>query len=139
MTIHQSSSGPDARDVACAGLTVLSLRAAEQDVVVVVGEADLATAGKLRADLLGAVDTARGPVVVELGSLTFCDVRGLRALQEAERAAQAAGVGLTFRGMSRQLSWLYDTFPLPCGEQARPPDDARARAGARRVVAGATC
>ena len=118
---------PDGRVV----LTVLSLPAAEQDVLVVVGEADLATAGQLREDLLRAVAAAGRPVTVELGALQFCDLCGLRALQDVALAAEDDAVELAFRGMSEQLGWLSRTFP-PAGSTMRSP--ARRRAALARPV-----
>lgn len=90
---------------------MLTLRAAEQDVVVVVGEADLATAPLLHDRLVQALAGRRRPVVVELGALTFCDLCGLDALRAAAGTAEAAGTHLTFRGRSAQLRWLQRTFP----------------------------
>ena len=94
-------------------LMVMPMRAAEQHVLVVVGEADLHTAEQLRSQLIGALGTELTSVLVELGALDFCDLQGLDALHDAARAAHDAGIALTFRGMSRQLSWLHRTFPAP--------------------------
>ena len=93
------------------GLMVMALRAAEQHVLVVVGEADLHTAGQLRDHLIDALGAQPPSVRVELAGLEFCDLAGLDALHDAARAAHAAGIALTFRGMSPQLSWLHRTFP----------------------------
>lgn len=104
-------------------LAVLTLRAAEQDVLVVVGEADMSTAPALHDRLVQLLAGQRRPVVVELGALVFCDLDGLAALRGAARVAEAAGCTLTFRGQSAQLRWLERTFPdLP----ADRPDRARA-------------
>ena len=88
------------------GLEVVVLRAAEQDVLVVVGEADTATAALLYEQLLRALPAPPRPVVVELGALVFCGLSGLDALRDVERSAVAAGVPLSFRGQSAQLLWL---------------------------------
>ena len=94
-------------------LMVMPMRAAEQHVLVVVGEADMHTAEQLRTQLIGALGAEPPSVLVELGALDFCDLQGLDALHDAARAAHNAGIALTFRGMSRQLSWLHRTFPAP--------------------------
>ncbi|MBW3640413.1 MAG: STAS domain-containing protein [Actinobacteria bacterium] len=93
------------------GLMVMALRAAEQHVLVVVGEADLHTAGQLRTALVDMLPVHPPSVLVELGALEFCDLAGLDALRDAARAAHNVGVALTFRGMSAQLAWLHHTFP----------------------------
>lgn len=79
--------------------------------LVIVGEADLANADQLHADLASALARKPPSLVVDLAGLDFCDLSGLDALQDAARQAQAAGVQLTFRGMSAQLAWLHRTFP----------------------------
>ena len=93
------------------GPLVMRLRAAEQHVLVVVGQADLATAELLRDDLTDALAGQPPSLLVELAGLDFCDLSGLDALHDAARQAHAAGVQLTFRGMSAQLAWLHRTFP----------------------------
>ena len=93
------------------GLTVMALPAADQHVLVVVGEADLATAGQLRAHLIEMLPAKPLTVLVDLGALEFCDLAGLDALHDAARAAHDADIVLTFRGMSPRLAWLHRTFP----------------------------
>ena len=89
----------------------MRLRTAEQRVLVVLGDADLATADQLRDQLTGALTGQPPSVLVELAGLDFCDLSGLDALHDAARQAHVAGVELTFRGMSAQLGWLHRTFP----------------------------
>ena len=108
------------------GLMVMALRAAEQHVLVVIGEADLHTAGQLRRQLIDALWAEPPSLLVELGALGFCDLAGLDALHDAARAAQDAGVTLTFRGMSPQLTWLHRTFP-PRGPGLSPSPPVQAR------------
>ena len=98
---------------------VMALRAAEQHILVVVGEADMHTAGYLRTQLIDLLRSNPPSVVVELGGLDFCDLAGLDALHDAVRTAQDIGVALTFRGMSAQLAWLHRTFPP--GSPVPPP------------------
>lgn len=92
---------------------VLVLRAAEQDVLVLLGEADLATSQLLVEQVVRALPSPPRPVVIELGALTFCDLSGLDALYELAGAAAAAEVQLTFRGASPQLQWLHRTAVAP--------------------------
>lgn len=89
----------------------MRLRTAEQRVLVVLGDADLATADQLRDQLTGALTGQPPSLLVELAGLDFCDLSGLDALHDAARQAHAAGIQLTFRGMSAQLGWLHRTFP----------------------------
>ena len=113
------------RDVPDFGLAVFALQAAEQDVLVVVGEADIATAQHLYDEVVQVLPTSPRPVVVELGALTFCGVAGVDALRDIARAAEVAGVALAFRGQSRQLQWLQRTVPAssrpaqPCASAVR--------------------
>ena len=109
-----------------AALLVMPMRAAEQHVLVVVGEADLHTAGQLRTQLITMIRAQPPSVLVELGALEFCDLHGLDALHDAARAAHEAGVALTFRGMSAQLAWLHHTFP-PRGLVPPPSTPGRAQ------------
>lgn len=102
------------------GVLVTALRTAGQHVLVVVGEADMHTAGYLRIQLIDPLRSKPPSVLVELGGLKFCDLAGLDALHDAARAAHDAGVALTFRGMSAQLAWLHRTFPR---SPVRPPSE----------------
>ena len=123
-----AAAGPDRPSF----LMVMPLRAAEQHVLVVVGEADLHTAGQLRSELTNMLDVEPASLVVELGALKFCDLSGLDALHDVARAAHDAGIALTFRGMSPQLSWLHATFsrrttPQPPGAGVDRSGDAARR------------
>ena len=110
-TRTRTSIPPTAADRRPSALMVTALRAAEQHVLVVVGEADLHTAAQLRTQLIDMLPVQPPSVLVDLGALEFCDLPGLDALHDAARAAHDAGVALTFRGMSAQLTWLHRTFP----------------------------
>lgn len=104
------------------GLSVLVLRAAEQDVLVVLGEADVATAQQLIDQVLEALPTPPRPVIVDLGALTFCDLIGLDALRDVARAAETAGVALAFRNHRPQLRWLQRTvLASHCQRSPRAP------------------
>jgi hypothetical protein len=93
-------------------LRVFPFPVGPQVVLVVAGEADMSNAGALRAQLLEASVAGSPPVVVDLVDLEFCDLFGLDAMREAAAIAETAGVGMTFRGMSRRLLWLDGTFPF---------------------------
>ena len=113
----------------------MRLRAAEQHVLIVVGQADIATAEQLRDDLTDAL-TGRPPsLLVDLAGLDFCDLSGLDALHDAARQAHAAGVQLTFRGMSAQLAWLHRTFPP---RDLSEPASPQALASPPTIEAGGT-
>jgi anti-anti-sigma regulatory factor len=83
-----------------------------QVVLVVTGEADISNARALRDQLIEASVSGSPPLVVDLVDLQFCDLNGLDAMREAAAIAETAGVGMTFRGMSRRLRWLDGTFPF---------------------------
>ena len=105
-------------------LMVMPMRAGDQHLLVVAGEADLCTAGQLRSQLVEMLSDAPPSLIIDLRALEFCDLRGMDALNDAAQAAADAGVSLTFRGMSPQLSWLCRTFPA---SSSGPPPSAPAR------------
>lgn len=107
------------------GLLVMLLRLAKQHVLVVIGEADLATAGQLRGHLTRALAEQPPSLLVDLSALDFCDLLGLDALRDATRHAEAVNVSMSFRGMSPQLAWLHASYPL--AGQPRPADQTRVR------------
>lgn len=59
--------------------------ASEQDVLVLLGEADMATARMLVEQAVRALPSAPRPVVVELSALTFCDLSGPDTLQSSPK------------------------------------------------------
>jgi hypothetical protein len=93
-------------------LRVFPFPAGSQVVLVVTGEADISNARALRDQLIEASVSGSPPLVVDLVDLEFCDLNGLDAMREAAAIAETAGVGMTFRGMSRRLRWLDGTFPF---------------------------
>lgn len=88
-------------------------------VVWVFGEGDLLTAELLHDELAELITRSPGPCTVDLSGLSFCDLRGLDALQAAGLSARDAGVVVTWRGASRLLSWLCHTFPADGGAKVR--------------------
>jgi hypothetical protein len=93
-------------------LRVFPFPVGRQTVMVVTGEADVSNARALRDQLIEATVSGSPPLVVDLVDLEFCDLFGLDAMREAAAIAETAGVGMTFRGMSRRLRWLDGTFPF---------------------------
>jgi hypothetical protein len=93
-------------------LRVFPFGSGRQTVMVVTGEADISNAQSLRDRLVEASVSGSTPLVVDLVDLEFCDLFGLDAMREAAAIAETAGVGMTFRGMSRRLRWLDGTFPF---------------------------
>jgi anti-anti-sigma regulatory factor len=93
-------------------LRVFPISAGPQTVMVVTGEADISNARALRDQLIEASVSGSPPLVVDVVDLEFCDLFGLDAMREAAAIAETAGVGMTFRGMSRRLRWLDGTFPF---------------------------
>ena len=105
-------------------LSVSPRRNGPQLVLVVLGEADLSTAGQLRDELLAAFAFTPASIVVDVSGLTFCGLAGLDALNDVVAAADAFCIPLELRGMSRQLSWMHRRFPArptaPAGRRALP-------------------
>lgn len=79
--------------------------------VSVIGEADLCTARQLRCALIGVLRQQPAVVVVDLAGLSFCDVRGLDALQDALVLSRATGVRMSWQAASPLLQWMHDAFP----------------------------
>lgn len=92
-------------------LTVSSSPSGHELTIAVAGEADWSTADQLERQLVAAFTPEVMWLVLDLGQLTFCNLRGLGALHEAVEAARKSGIDVTVRGMSRQLGWLHATFP----------------------------
>ena len=83
----------------------------ETTVVAVRGEVDIETGPRLAAALRAAVE-AGGPVVADLGAVTFMDTAGFSALVSAHRLADRAGGQLVLRGVSGQLRRLLGLLGL---------------------------
>jgi anti-anti-sigma factor len=112
-----SQAEPTGAEVGPKALRVFPVAAGGQTVVVVSGEADVSNARALRDQLIEASVGESVPLVVDVVDLEFCDLFGLDALREAAAIAEASGVAMTFRGMSRRLRWLDGTFPFPMSGQ----------------------
>jgi len=71
----------------------------------VTGELDLATVGLLRCAISRAA-TDRHHVELDLLGVTFCDVVGATAIEQAQQQLQARGCQLTLSGIDRPLHLL---------------------------------
>ena len=67
-------------------------------VAVISGELDAATADQAFEYVRQVIDRSRGPVVIDLAGLSFCDARGLRTLVGVAVHARAAGRRLSLSG-----------------------------------------
>ncbi|MGH9107393.1 MAG: STAS domain-containing protein [Acidimicrobiales bacterium] len=80
--------------------------------VVVTGELDLATAPKLRRELLAVVGSGMLRLTVDLRGVDFIDAAGIGALVEGANAASRQGVDLVVRRPSRSVRRLFDVLAL---------------------------
>ena len=62
--------------------------------VTLAGELDVASSGHAFDSVQHVIDRCRAPVIVDVGGVTFCDVRGLSALVRMSNYASAAGCPL---------------------------------------------
>lgn len=72
----------------------------EETLVAVAGELDFAAVEVLDA----ALADCSGPLTVDLGGITFCDVAGFRALERA--ALRGAAVDLHSESANPRVRWL---------------------------------
>lgn len=91
-------------------LVVLPFLDGPRTVVVVAGEADVATAPKLREQLIGTLAYGTRSLVVDLSDLAGCDPQGLAALTAALDVAEARGVAVSLRGQSPQVTQLLQGY-----------------------------
>lgn len=104
-------------------LLVLPMPDGQQVVAVVAGEADLATAPRLRDGLIHCLVYRPRSLVIDASDLTFCDLNGLDALSEAVVVAERSGVSVTIRP-SAHLTWLIaavQRFTQTSGQRGRDP------------------
>jgi anti-anti-sigma factor len=102
-----SPRGSSEAPTAAEGLLVeiQELRAPTRRLLRATGEIDIATAGLLRC----AIDRAAADhhhVELDLSSVTFCDVVGATAIEQAQQHLQARGCQLTLHGIHRPLRRL---------------------------------
>jgi anti-sigma B factor antagonist len=75
--------------------------------VAVAGELDLASAPELASTLRG-LDPGGELITLDLRALTFIDVAGMRALQEARRIAHEAGRRLQVLGPAQEAARVLE-------------------------------
>ena len=102
-------------------------------VLTVAGEVDLATAPRLREQLVRLIAGVKGKaVVVDLAGVTFCDSLGLGVLVGAQRRARALGgrllvvlppgplaEGMSLAGLDQALP-RHDTLAAACAAAVSP-------------------
>ena len=93
-------------------------------VVGVSGQIDIASAPKLREELLSALRRHGARLVLDLGGVTFMDCAGINALLAARRHARLEGGWVRVAGASRRarnvltLTGLHREFALAGSETA---------------------
>ncbi len=90
-------------------LIVLPFLDGPRTVVVVAGEADSATAARLREQLIGTVGCGTRSLVVDLTDLASCDGQGVDALNSAVQVAEARGISVSLRGQSPCVARMLQT------------------------------
>jgi anti-sigma B factor antagonist len=75
-------------------------------VLTVSGELDLATISILKDVVGGQFDAGRGPVVLDLSDLTFCDSTGLGSFVALHRQAASAGTSLSLAAPRKRVADL---------------------------------
>ncbi len=105
----QTSSG-DAASRASLLIRVTDFRARGRPTTVLhlTGELDVATVGRLRVALRALLATAQSGLVLDARGITFCDVSGMRALEEGAREARRRGLGYGVVGMPPIMRRLYE-------------------------------
>ena len=102
-------------------LTVRSRTVSGLAVVEAAGEVDVATAARLRTELLDVLSGGGLPperVIVDLSAVTFVDSSGLGVLVAAHRRAEGAGVGFAVVTERRatlrllRISGLHKILPV---------------------------
>ena len=91
-------------------LIVLPFLDGPRTVVVVAGEVGLATAARLREQLIDTVCYGTRSLVVDLSDLASCDPQGADALDQAMQVAEARGVSVSLRGQSSQVAQMLQTY-----------------------------
>lgn len=91
-------------------------------VVLVAGEADLASAMRLRDGLVDCLVYRPRSLVVDATDLTFCDLTGLDALLDGVEIVKRSGAHVTIRP-SAQLAWLMATVRQASGTSGQPGRD----------------
>jgi anti-anti-sigma factor len=130
--VPTSPRGSSGAPTATEGLLVeiQDLHAPTRRLLQVTGEIDVATAGLLRCAIHRAAADHHN-VELDLSGVTFCDVVGATAIEQAQQQLQARGCRLTLHGTDGPLrrllavEGLFSTLQqlaLLDGQQPPPPD-----------------
>lgn len=95
-----------------AHLTVTETRTADDAVLVLTGEIDIATAGNLREAAERSIAVPPARLVLDFAGITFCDSQGLSALIALNREVKAAGSRLVFVNVGEFMGRLLDVTGL---------------------------
>jgi anti-sigma B factor antagonist len=98
--------------VTAAHLSVAETRTAEEAVLVLKGEIDMATAGSLREAAERTIASAPARLVLDFAGVTFCDSQGLSALIALNREVNATGSRLVFVNVGEFMGRLLDVTGL---------------------------
>ncbi len=80
--------------------------------VVVQGEVDAATAGRIESALNDAIDRGTATIDVDLGGVGFIDSSGLRVLIVGRQRATEAGIGLRVVATTPAVERLFELTGL---------------------------
>jgi anti-anti-sigma factor len=81
-------------------------------VVVVSGEVDAASAGRLRAVIIEAIDLGAAQVAFDLGGVDFIDAAGIGVLMSAVNRAKEQGSRLVLRSASSRVRRVLELVDL---------------------------
>lgn len=95
-----------------AHLTVKETRDADDPVLVLTGEIDIATAGGLREAAQRAIAAQPARLVLDFAGVTFCDSQGLSTLIALNKDIRAAGGRLTLINVGEFMNRLLDITGL---------------------------
>ena len=78
---------------------------AQEHLITLIGEMDMANVDEVRAPVMRSMDSADGkPVIVDMSELSFIDSSGIRLLLEAQAASNADSNRLSIRGVGEGVS-----------------------------------
>ena len=75
-------------------------------VIVVCGEIDLSSSGRLREQVLAGLE--QGTTVLDVAGVGFCDSAGLRVLLEADHVARACSTAFRLAALSQAVARVID-------------------------------
>jgi anti-anti-sigma factor len=106
--------------VTAAQLTMAEKRTADEAVLVLTGEIDIATAGSLRVAAQRLLETGPARLVLDFAGVTFCDSRGLATLITLNKETQAAGGRLIFINIGEFMDRLLEITGLRAAFEVEP-------------------